>query len=175
MDPPSAKANPISYKGSTSVTTFLWKEKKLCNGIFQQEREVTLQTPSSVKKGGEQVLRELDERFPCNLWRRTWWGELSLCSPWRSMVEQLSTCSLWRTPLWSRWMPKGGCDTMRDPRWISLFLKDCTLWEGLTLEKFVKNSLPWDGPHAGAGEECKSPPAEGVIEWLWWAPGVQPG
>jgi len=39
-------------------------------------------------------------------------------------------------------MPKGGCDTMRDPRWISLFLKDCTLWEGLTLEKFVKNSLP---------------------------------
>jgi len=59
---------------------------------------------------------------------------------------------------------------MGDPCWSSLFLKDCTLWEGLTLEKFVKNCslwegpmlqkfmencLPWEGPHAGAGAECE--------------------
>ena len=59
---------------------------------------------------------------------------------------------------------------MGDPRWSSLFLKDCTPWkgpmleqfvkncspwEGLTLEKFVKDCLPWEGPHAGAGEECE--------------------
>ena len=59
---------------------------------------------------------------------------------------------------------------MGDPRWSSLFLKDCTpwmgpmleqfmkncsLWEGLTLEKFVEDCLPWEGPHAGAGEECE--------------------
>jgi len=57
-----------------------------------------------------------------------------------------------------------------DPRCSSLFLKDCTLWEGptlgqfvkscslwegLTLEKFTENCLPWEGPHAGAGRECE--------------------
>jgi len=53
--------------------------------------------------------------------------------------------------------------------WSSLFLKDCTLWqglmldqlvencslwEGLTLEKFVGNCFPWEGLHTGA-EECE--------------------
>jgi len=106
--------------------------------------------------------------------------------PWRSMVEQISSCSLWRTPRWSRWMPKGDCDSaesphwsrfsgrtcdlMGDSHWSSLFLKDCTLWkgptlehfmnncilwEGPTLEKFVEDCLLWVGPHAGAGEECE--------------------
>jgi len=63
-----------------------------------------------------------------------------------------------------------------DPRWSSLFLKDCTPWEGPTLgqfmenftpwevpmlEKFVEDSLPWEGPHTGAGEECEK---EGAAE-----------
>lgn len=54
-----------------------------------------------------------------------------------------------------------------DPLWSSLFLKDCTLWEGLMLEQVVKNCSPWDdltleklmkdclpgeGPHFGAEE-----------------------
>lgn len=30
------------------------------------------------------------------------------------------------------------------------FLKMCILWEGLTLEKFVKDCLPQETPHAGA-------------------------
>ena len=65
-------------------------------------------------------------------------------------------------------MPEGGCDPVGSLRWSSLFLKDCTLWkgptleqfgkscspwEGLTLEKFVEDCLPWEGPHAGAEEE----------------------
>jgi len=64
----------------------------------------------------------------------------------------------------------GLCNPLGDPRWSSLFLKDCTLWKGpmlgkfvkscgpweeLTLEKFMENCLPWEGPHAGAGEECE--------------------
>ncbi|GAB0196097.1 hypothetical protein GRJ2_002075000 [Grus japonensis] len=64
----------------------------------------------------------------------------------------------------------GLCDPVGDPRWSSLFLKDCTLWKGPTLEQFVKNCSPWEGltleklvqdcllwegPHAGAGEECE--------------------
>jgi len=67
---------------------------------------------------------------------------------------------------------------MGDPRWNSLFLKDCTPWkgpmlgqfmenyspwEGLTLEKFVEVCLPWEGPHAAEGEECKE---EGVAETM---------
>jgi len=59
---------------------------------------------------------------------------------------------------------------MGDPRWNSLFLKgctlwegpalgqfvkSCTLWEGLTLEKFVENCLLCKKPQAGAGSECE--------------------
>ena len=59
---------------------------------------------------------------------------------------------------------------MGDPRWSSLllkvctpcerptleqFVKDCSLWEGLTLEKVVEGCLPQEGPHAGAGAECE--------------------
>ena len=56
------------------------------------------------------------------------------------------------------WLPGGS----------SLSLKDCTLWKsdphcssfgrtaacesGPTLEKFVENCLPWEGPHGAAGE-----------------------
>ena len=40
-----------------------------------------------------------------------------------------------------------------DPRWSSLFLKDCAPWEGPTLEQLVEDCLPWEGPHAGAGQE----------------------
>jgi len=35
------------------------------------------------------------------------------------------------------------------------FLKDCTPWEGLTLEKLVENCLLLVGPSAGAGHECE--------------------
>ena len=33
--------------------------------------------------------------------------------------------------------------------------------EGLTLEKFMEDCLPWEGPHGGAGEECEE---EGAAE-----------
>jgi len=34
-------------------------------------------------------------------------------------------------------------------------VKNCTLWEGLTLENFMEDCFPWVGPHARAGEECE--------------------
>ena len=34
-------------------------------------------------------------------------------------------------------------------------MKNCSLWEGLTLEKFKQSCLLWEGPYAGAGEECE--------------------
>ena len=36
-------------------------------------------------------------------------------------------------------------------------MKNCSLWEGPTLE----DCLPWEGPHTGAGEECEK---EGAAE-----------
>jgi len=35
------------------------------------------------------------------------------------------------------------------------FVKNCSLWKGLTLEKFMEDCLPWEGPHTGAQEECE--------------------
>jgi len=40
----------------------------------------------------------------------------------------------------------GLCDSVGDPRWSSLFLKDCTLWKGPMLGQFVKSCSPWEGP-----------------------------
>jgi len=34
---------------------------------------------------------------------------------------------------------------MGDPRWSSLFLKDCSPWEGPTLGQFMKSCSPWEG------------------------------
>jgi len=57
-------------------------------------------------------------------------------------------------------------DPIGDPCWNSLFLKDCTAWEGPTLGQFVENCLPWKGPHAGAGAdgEKSSSEEEGATE-----------
>ena len=43
------------------------------------------------------------------------------------------------------------------PRGTTLeqFVKNCSLQEGLTLEKLVEDCLSWEAPHAGAGEECE--------------------
>ena len=94
-------------------------------------------------------------------------------TPWEAHTAAGSWQDLWTrgetSPRWSRFAGRT-CDPVGDPRWSSLFLKDCTpwkgpmleqfmkkcsLWEGLTLEKFMEDCLPWEGPHAGAGEECE--------------------
>jgi len=36
---------------------------------------------------------------------------------------------------------------------LEQFRKNFSLWEGHMLEKFVENCLPWEAPHAGAGQE----------------------
>jgi len=38
-----------------------------------------------------------------------------------------------------------------------------TPWEGPMLEKFMEDSVLWEGPHVGAGEECEE---EGVAETM---------
>jgi len=126
----------------------------------------------------------------------------STCSPWKGPHAGAGGCLkeaviLWgphagagscqelrthgqRSPHWSRFAGRA-CDPVGDPRWSSLFLKDCTSWEGPTLwqfvkncslwegpmlEKFVENCLLWERPHTGAGKSVRSPPPErqGVAE-----------
>ena len=52
--------------------------------------------------------------------------------PWREepTLEQVYWQGLW---------PRG------DPRWSSLFLKDCTPWKGPTLGQFMKSCSLWEG------------------------------
>jgi len=40
------------------------------------------------------------------------------------------------------------------------FVKNCSLWEGPTLQQFMGNCLPWEGLHDGAGQSVRSPPSE---------------
>ena len=90
---------------------------------------------------------------------------------WETCTGAGSWQDLWicgeRSPHWSRFSGRT-CDLVGDPRWSNVFLKDCSPWEGPTLEQFVKNCSPWEGPtlekfvevcllwegpYAGAGEE----------------------
>jgi len=73
MDPPLAKAKPVSDSDSTSVITYLRREKKHCSklAVRREEssyvRETTLQTPRSVKKEGKEVLEMPEQKvFPCS-------------------------------------------------------------------------------------------------------------
>jgi len=102
------------------------------------------------------------------------------CSPWRPMVEQISTCSPGRTPHQSRRMSEGSCDPVGSPcwsrllpgpadpwrqepmleqawdsGWSNLFLKDCTPWKGPTLEQFVEDCLLWEGPTLEQGQSVR--------------------
>ena len=132
------------------MSEMIWK-KQLCRHQGQWRRR------------GEEVPETSEQRsFPCSSWWRPWWGRLSPCSPRRFMVQQRSTCSPWkgphagagscqdlrthgeRSPRHSRFTGRT-CDPVGDPRWGSLFLKDCTLWEGPTLGQFVKNCTLWEG------------------------------
>ena len=72
-DLPVAKTEPISNTGSSSVLTCLRRGENCCAMAARREerayvREITLQTARSVKKEVEEVLQELEQRFPCSPW-----------------------------------------------------------------------------------------------------------
>jgi len=102
---------------------------------------------------------------PCSPWRSTV-EQISTCSPWKGFhagaggclkeavtpwsaragagfCPDLQTCGE-RSPHRSRFADRA-CDPVGDPHWSSLFLKDCTLWEGPMLGQLVRSCSPWDG------------------------------
>ncbi|XP_061852086.1 ras-related protein Rab-2A isoform X2 [Colius striatus] len=90
--------------------------------------------------------------------RKSWKREVTVRIP-RSVRRKEEVC-------WSRDFPtshgvmaavhlqpvegNGGGETHREE-----FVRSCNPREGLTLESFVKDCIPWEGPCVGAGEECK--------------------
>ena len=191
-DLPLAKAKPISDGGNTSGIAYLRKERKNCGETavkreeWDEVRETSLQTPRSVGRRGEEVLKMLEQRvFPWSSWWRPWWGRLSPCSPWRSrwwshpcksMMEQISTCSPWKgpqpraggylkeavttwgAPCWSRLLP-GPADPWREEP-----MPKQVCWQGLwphggpTLEQPVPEGLhPMEGTYIGAVREELQP------------------
>jgi len=68
-DPLLAKAKPIGDGGSTSVITYLTREKICSKTAVKREvrddvRETTLQTSRSVKKEGEEVFETPEQSLP---------------------------------------------------------------------------------------------------------------
>jgi len=72
MDPPLAKAEPISDAGSASVITYLRRERKKLHNFTAAERRVRCERNSSADSkvseegGGEEVLQALEQRLPCS-------------------------------------------------------------------------------------------------------------
>ena len=82
-------------------------------------KETTLQTPSSVKKEGEEVPEMPEQSLPLKLMMKTMVRQLV---PLQSMeVHGGADIHLWisttmeGTPRQSRWVPEGGCEPMGSP------------------------------------------------------------
>lgn len=125
---PLAKAKSISDAGSTSGITDLrtggvWVED--VGGVRMCERSSPADTQACKKE--EDVLHVPEQRFLCIPWGRPWWGRTPPYSPWRSMVDLISTCSLWRTTHQHRWVPEGGCDSMGNACWNRLHFAEGAL------------------------------------------------
>lgn len=49
--------------------------------------------------------------------------------------------------------------------------KNCSQWEGYTLEQFVKDCMPWEGNHTAAGEKREE---KGAAETNFYELGCNP-
>ncbi|GAB0176179.1 epimerase family protein SDR39U1 [Grus japonensis] len=119
-----AKAEPISHSGSTSGITELRRGKIAAQQ--QPERRVRIcerNNPADTKisaEGGGGGAPGTRAEIPLQPLEKTMVRQAVSLQPIELMVEQISSCSPWRTPRWSRWMPKGGCDPVGSLRWSRL-------------------------------------------------------
>ncbi|GAB0195124.1 hypothetical protein GRJ2_001977700 [Grus japonensis] len=122
MGPPLAKAEPISDSGSTSGGKKHQKQLQPERGARICERNNSADTKGSAEGGGGDAPGTGAE-IPLQPMEKTM---VRQAVPLQPMEDdggaQISTCSLWRTPRWSRWMPKGGCDPVGSPHWSRLLV-----------------------------------------------------
>ncbi|XP_075356581.1 uncharacterized protein LOC142409205 [Mycteria americana] len=184
MDPPLAKAEPISDGGSASGITYLRTgEKKpvqlqLERGVRICERNNSADTKGSEEGGAggapgagaeiplqPMVKTMVRQAVPLKPMEVHGGADIHLQPMEDPMLEQVAApeggcdpmgslrCSRllagpvdpWREEPTLEQVSVRTCDPIGNPRWSSLFLKDCTLWKGPTLEQFVKNCSPWEG------------------------------
>lgn len=137
------------------------------------------------KEEGEEVLHAWQLRVPCRLWGRTQWDSLApehikvhggaethlqpMESPppeqvhaWRRLRPS-GKLECWSRALAGTVCPGGEEPMQEQDLWhhgepvLEQLLKDWSPWEGLTLEKLVKDCLLWEDPHTSVveeGEEC---------------------
>ena len=170
-DPLLVKPEPGGDGGSASGITYLRRGKKpaaqQCNSVLRRgvriwQRNNSTDTKVSEEGGGGGVA-DIRAEIPLHPWSRPWWGRLSPCSPWRSMVDQIFTCSPGRST--SRYPPAaqggaGGC------------LKEAmTLWRAQAGAGLLAGLVtPW-GTHTGAGAECEQSSLRGgrsSRDNVWW-------
>lgn len=92
-------------------------------------------------------------------------------SPWQNLQTRGES-----SPHCSRLF--AGLGPCGDPHCSSQFLKNCSLWEGLTMEKFVEDCVPWERPNNEAGEVSSSTSSseeEGAAETWQQPPFPVPG
>lgn len=149
-------------------------------------RETALQTSRSTKKDGEELFHVPEQSFPWSLWR-TMVEQISALHPLEDYtrvgqcalkeatacgelkLEQYPgwSCCLWRGTHKEAGFLAGALVCGEDPHLSSLFLKvcsllkNCSLLERPTLEKFVKDCVLWERPNTGAGQKCEE---EGAAE-----------
>ena len=128
MDPPPAKAEPISDSGNASGITFLRRKKSWDRGKRQLERGVRTckrNNPADTKvseEGGGGDAPGAGAEIPLQPVVKTMVRQAVPLQPREVHGEEIPTCS---------------------PR------------EGSTQERFMKDCIPWEGPHSGAGKECE--------------------
>lgn len=92
---------------------------------------------------------------------------IALLQPMDDTSGAIITLQPMESSRWNMWMcPEGSCSPWRihtgagtqqdlwplgDQCWSSLFLMNCNLWTGPTLEQFLKKQNPWKGPKI---EQC---------------------
>jgi len=104
---------------------------------------MTLQTPRSVKKEGEEVLQAPDQNFPLELMMKTMVRQVVPLQPMEvHSGADLHLQPMEGTPCQSRWMPEGACDPVGNLRWSRFLPGPVALWrEEPTLEQVCWQGL----------------------------------
>jgi len=103
-----------------------------------------------MKKEREDVLQALEQRFPCSLWRRQWWGRLCLCRPMQEVYGGADThLQPVKDPTPEQVdAPKGGCEPVGSPCWSRVLAVPVAPWrQKPMLEQVSRQDLWLCGEH----------------------------